>query len=83
VIELPDLLKCCRAVLQGREPRRGLWGLYGDPGYRDELMMHRWAWTPDELRAELHAAGFRKIKERDPMFHGKKKDRDMRIEARA
>jgi predicted SAM-dependent methyltransferase len=83
ILELPDLVKCCRAVLQGREPRRGLWGLYGDPGYRDELMMHRWGWTPEELITELRAAGFRKVKLRDPEFHGRKKDRDMRIEARA
>jgi predicted SAM-dependent methyltransferase len=83
VIEQPDLLKCCRAILAGAEPRNGLWGLYGNPNERDELMMHRWAWTPQELIRELQAAGFTKIKERPVEFHGRRAHRDMRIESRA
>ena len=40
------------------------------------------ALTPSaELAAELRAAGFRKVREREPQFH--KKGRDMRLEARA
>lgn len=83
VIEQPDLMKCCRAILAGAPPREGLLGLYGDPAERDELMMHRWGWTPQELTRELQAAGFTKIKEREPVFHGRRVRRDMRIEARA
>src|SRR5690606_40626940 len=81
VLELPDLLKCCRNVLAGRDVRRGLWGLYGDPGHRDPLMIHRWGWTPSELIAELKEAGFTKVRHRDPQYHGKRNYRDMRIEA--
>jgi predicted SAM-dependent methyltransferase len=83
ILELPDLLKCCKAVLSGAVPHNGLLGLFGDPGLKDELMMHRWGWTPAEVIKELQAAGFTKIRERTPEFHGKRIYRDMRIEARA
>lgn len=81
VLELPDLLKCCKNVLAGWTDRMGMWGLYGDPGYEEPLMVHRWGWTPDELTNELRQAGFTKIRVKDPVFH--KPHRDMRIEARA
>lgn len=83
IIEQPDLLKCCRAVLAGAAPREGLLGLYGDPREGDGMMMHKWGWTPAELIKELQAAGFTKIKEKPPQFHGRRVNRDMRIEARA
>lgn len=81
ILELPDLTKCCHAVLAGASERMSIWGLYGDPGYQEPLMVHKWGWTAEELRGELRAAGFIKIKVREPQFH--KKARDMRIEARA
>jgi predicted SAM-dependent methyltransferase len=80
VIEQPELRKCCMAVLHGSDDRDGLWGLFGDPAERDELMMHRWCWTEKEMIAELKAAGFRKITSAHPVFHGKRKKRDMRLE---
>lgn len=79
-VEVPDLLKCCRNVLAGAGDRFGILGLYGDPSHREPLMMHKWGWTAEELRSELKAAGFVKVKEREPVFH--KKSRDMRLEAR-
>lgn len=81
ILELPDLIKACRNVLTNPDVRMGVWGLFGDPGYREPLMVHRWGWTSTELAAELRAAGFRKVREREPQFH--KKGRDMRLEARA
>jgi hypothetical protein len=45
-------------------------------------MMHRWGWTVREVCAELRAAGYRKVKVRDPQHHGKRTWRDMRVEAR-
>lgn len=80
-IEVPDLHKCCRNVLASSDVRLGVWGLMGDPGYRDPLMVHKWVWSVDELTQELKAAGFTKVRVREPLFH--KKARDMRIEARA
>lgn len=81
ILELPDLIKCAENILTHTDPRRGIWGLYGDPGYCNELMSHKWGWTPRELKAELQTAGFRKIKFRDPQFHGRRNYRDMRLEA--
>lgn len=81
VIECPDLMKSCRNVLSGQGERLGVWGLFGDPGYRDPLMVHKWAWTAEELMAEMKAAGFKKVRQTIPQFH--KKSRDMRIEGRA
>ena len=80
-IEVPDLMACCQHVLAHRGERMGAWGLYGDPGYREPLMVHRWGWTDDELIAEMRAAGFTKVRRAIPQFH--KKARDMRIEGRA
>lgn len=81
ILELPDLVKCCRAVLAGERDRLTVWGLYGDPGYKDPLMVHKWGWTQEELTTELRGAGFTKVKLRDVQFH--KPARDMRLEARA
>ena len=81
-VELPDLIKCCKSVLRRPEkPRLGIWGLYGDPGYENPLMVHKWGWTADELVAEMRAAGFKGVKVVEPKFH--RKDRDMRVEGRA
>lgn len=79
ILELPDLLKSCRNVLKSADLRMGVWGLYGDPGYREPLMVHRWGWTADELKAEMKSAGFSSVKVKPPQFH--KVMRDMRLEA--
>jgi len=83
ILELPDLIKCCRNVIAGKADRFGLLGLFGDPSFADPLMMHRWAWTEKELISELRDAGFHKVKKKTPQFHGRREYRDMRIEARA
>lgn len=83
ILECPDLIKCClniiNAICQGGlpSPRMSIWGLYGDPNYKNELMMHKWAYMPVTLMAELQNAGFDSVKEEIPQFH--KKDRDMRV----
>lgn len=79
-IEVPDLIKCCRNVLSSPDERLGVWGLMGDPGYREPLMVHKWCWSADELKREMQAAGFVKVKVGEPQFH--KKKRDMRLEGR-
>lgn len=81
VLELPELMRCCRNVLEhGSEPRRGVWGLFGDPGYADPLMVHKWCYTEAELVGLVKAAGFRKVKLAQPVYHGRKTLRDMRLE---
>lgn len=81
-IEMPDLIKCCRNVVDGAEPRRGLWGIYGDDSYGDVLMLHKHGQTPESLKKLLREAGFIKAKEKSPLFHGRRLYRDMRVEAR-
>lgn len=80
ILELPELLRCCRNVLDNPDPRRGVWGLFGDPGYCEPLMVHKWCYTEPELAGLMREAGFRKIKTRPPEFHGRKTLRDMRME---
>lgn len=81
VLELPELMRCCRNVLDGAGgERRGVWGLFGDPGYEDPLMTHKWCYSESELRGLLVAAGFRKVRFKEPQFHGRKRLRDIRVE---
>lgn len=80
ILELPNLIQCCRAMIDGASDRMGIWGIYGDPGYGDPLMTHKWGWTPETCSAALREAGFGRIRIKVPQFH--KKTRDMRLEAR-
>lgn len=83
VLELPDLLKCARNLLDGKSDEQTYFGLYGDPSHEDPYMCHRWGWYPETLRAALADAGFADIVEARPQFHPAGKDhRDMRMEAR-
>ncbi len=88
ILEMPDLLKCCRNVLNnfhmpGKDPNQHtMWGLYGDPRTEDPYMMHRWGWTPKSLREFLKAHGFLNITDAEPKWHPAGRiARDMRMEA--
>jgi predicted SAM-dependent methyltransferase len=80
-IELPELLRCCRAILKGLPRQEGLQGLFGEWELRDEMMMHRHGWTEAELADELKKAGFVKVRFVRPHYHGRRDHRDMRAEA--
>lgn len=89
VLELPDLKKACKNVLDnvmrgGKDPDQlTLWALYGDPRKGDPFMAHRWAWSPESLTALLKANGFDDVKQETPQWHPAGRDhRDMRIVAR-
>ena len=88
IMEMPDLLKLCRNVLEGRTNGRrhpdqmGMWGLYGDPGHKDPLMVHRWAWTFSAIKPFLEAHGFTNCKEERTEWHLMGRDvRDFRVTA--
>jgi len=88
-LEQPDLIKCCRNILErrsrpGKNPDQlGMWGLFGDATLRDEFMLHRWSYTFDTLSPLVRAAGFIGITERETQFHPAGRGvRDFRIEAR-
>lgn len=87
VLEMPDLIKCCRNILEGRETKKrdqlGMWGLFGDATLQDVHMLHRWGWTFATLQPFLADRGFVKIVERETVFHPAGRGvRDFRLEAR-
>lgn len=85
VLEMPDLFKCCRNILNGTEGKKpdqlGMWGLYGEP--IGPLMQHKWAWTFKTLAPFLERYGFTGMQEERTMYHHTGRDvRDFRITAR-
>lgn len=89
VLELPDLIKCCRNIIEGytgpkdHPEQMGLWGLYGEVTPDNLGMAHKYGWSPQTLRAFLTEHGFVKIIEAPTQWHPSGKlRRDMRIEAR-
>lgn len=82
VIECPNLEKLLWffAYPGPINDRMTMWGLYGDPGYQDPSMCHKWAYTPATLSRLLEQLGMVEIEEAEPQHHVK--PRDMRIEAR-
>ena len=88
VLEMPDLIKCCRNILEGRVPagkhpdQLGMWGLFGDNRLEDPYMLHRWAYTFKTLAPLVKTAGFCKIAERPTRYHPVGREhRDFRLEA--
>jgi SAM-dependent methyltransferase len=82
IVELPSLDKIINSFIRfdGRPPINiGMWGLYGEPRYKDEKMCHRWCYSESSLAALLQTVGLTKIKSMIPKFHVA--IRDMRMEA--
>jgi SAM-dependent methyltransferase len=86
ILECPNILYAARQLVanpalaagSGKELRSTMWPLYGDPGWRDPLMCHRWGYTPESLSAILTAAGFVEVRE-EPAVFKQGAPRDMRI----
>ncbi len=81
VIECPDLAKSAQNLLRGATDQMCMWGMYGDPSWKDPYMCHRWGYTPKTIGHLLKAEGFTKIRVMAPKTHGRKVNRDMRVEA--
>ena len=81
-IECPDIVKCAKNLIAGRADQEGMFGIYGDSRLADELMLHRYGYTAQTVKNLLRDAGFIKVKETSPHFHGKRAHRDMRVECR-
>lgn len=80
VIEVPCLEKILYWFTQKPLiPRMTWWGLYGDPGYKNPDMVHKWCYAKDMLVFHLDLAGFEDIQILEPEYH--LKQRDMRAEA--
>lgn len=82
VMECPDIEKAARNLLAGMNDQMVMWPLYGDPGHKDHFMTHRWGYTPATLGALLAGCGFERIVHGQPVTHGARANRDMRVEAR-
>jgi hypothetical protein len=51
---------------------------YGDPSWRDPLMVHRWGYTPRSLAAVMAEAGLVNIRQEPAQFK-LREPRDMRV----
>lgn len=86
VLECPNLESACREFLEnpmqgagpGKEGQRTMWVFYGDPAWRDPLMVHRWGYTPASLAEVMAEAGFIYIRQ-EPAEFKLKEPRDMRL----
>ncbi|MDF9391552.1 MULTISPECIES: methyltransferase domain-containing protein [Methylococcus] len=86
ILECPNLLAACQEILrnpnaatgEGRECQRSMWVLYGDPTWRDPLMVHRWAYTPESLAEIMRQAGLINVRQEPAQFK-LREPRDMRV----
>jgi len=84
ILETPNLLVACQQILENPlgntipyNSPLGCWILYGDPSTKNDLMTHRWSYTPQSLTTELFKAGFRNIEIQAAQY--KMPGRDFRI----
>ncbi len=86
ILECPNLETACKEFLKdpdkyansNSDGQRTMWVFYGDPAWRDPLMIHRWGYTPLSLAKVMHEAGFLKLKQAPAQFK-LREPRDMRI----
>ena len=83
VLELPDIYKAALNMVNGPfTDQMVIWPLFGDQSHKDPLMCHKFGYTHQSLTMLLSDCGFTKIAHKPPQTHGKRANRDMRIEAR-
>ena len=88
ILECPNLLYACQMIVEnpakrsqpGKAGQMSMWPLYGDPSWKDPLMCHKWAYTPESLMAVLQEAGFQQAMQEPAQFK-LREPRDMRITA--
>lgn len=86
ILECPNLLSACEALLQnpdgaagpGGEGQRTMWVFYGDPSWQDPLMVHRWGYTPRSLAHLMHEVGLVNLRQEPAQFK-LREPRDMRV----
>ena len=86
IVECPNIHSACEAFLQNpaesaKEDLRGqrtMWVFYGDPKWQDPLMIHRWGYTPESLRALLTEVGLTDVRQEPAQFK-LREPRDMRV----
>ena len=86
IIECPNLLSACASFVEdpaarsreGQEGQRTMWVFYGDPAWKDPLMVHRWGYVPESLKALLAEAGLVDVRQEPAQFK-LREPRDMRV----
>jgi len=86
IIECPNILSACRTFLENPEQfaredqngQRTMWVFYGDPKWKDPLMIHRWGYTPESLKALLGEVGLADVRQEPAQFK-LREPRDMRV----
>lgn len=86
VLECPNLQAACEQFLRdpdagslpGQQGQRTMWVFYGDPAWKDPLMIHRWGYTPLSLARVMHEAGLTKLQQEPAQFK-LREPRDMRV----
>lgn len=86
ILECPNLIAACEEFLKnpdvasgpGGEGQRTMWVFYGDPAWRDPLMIHRWGYTPTSLARVMQEAGLVNVRQEPAQFK-LREPRDMRV----
>ena len=86
VIECPNILSACQTFLENPREfsrddqggQRTMWVFYGDPKWKDPLMIHRWGYTPDSLKELLTEVGLAEVRQEPAQFK-LREPRDMRV----
>lgn len=86
ILECPNLIAACEEFLKnpdvasgpGGEGQQTMWVFYGDPGWRDPLMIHRWGYTPASLARVMQEAGLVNVRQEPAQFK-LREPRDMRV----
>jgi len=86
IVECPNILSACQTFLENpgqfsREDQGGqrtMWVFYGDPQWKDPLMIHRWGYTPESLCSLLAEVGLAEVRQEPAQFK-LREPRDMRI----
>ena len=86
ILECPNLIAACEELVKdpdlalgtSKECQRTMWVLYGDPGWRDPLMVHRWGYTPRSLALLMTEAGLQDVQQ-EPAQYKLREPRDMRV----
>ncbi len=88
VLECPNLAAACEAFLADPDAswrsdgaaQRTMWVFYGDPRWRDPLMVHRWGYTPGSLAKLMEQCGLVNARQ-EPAQYKLREPRDMRVVA--
>lgn len=86
VVECPNLESACRTFLENPQQnaredlagQRTMWVFYGDPQWKDPLMIHRWGYTPESLGALMTEVGLGDVRQ-EPAQYKLREPRDMRV----